>query len=118
VKLDDIIPHIESRYSGKKIAYWKADVEGYEPRMFRGAKKFFSRYNPQYIGFEILGKSFPLTECSAEKLYKGFTTGLGYDLTDSKSGSSLRAEELDKLFREERSFTVDVLATLKEQKAE
>lgn len=45
-----------------KLTYMKADIEGYESRMFRGSVKVLDFYKPATIAFEVLGKSFVFTE--------------------------------------------------------
>jgi len=68
ITLDNVLPIMNSYYPSMDIIYWKADIEGYEPRMFRGASKLIANKKPPYIIFELLGKSFSRTKCSVGKL--------------------------------------------------
>jgi len=42
ITLDNVLPIMNSLYPSLDIVYWKADIEGYEPRMFRGAWKLIA----------------------------------------------------------------------------
>jgi len=77
ITLDDVLPIMNDLYPKLDIAFWKADIEGYEPRMFRGAQKLFYQKRPAHIIFEILGKSFVRTNCKLPFLLRGIME-LGY----------------------------------------
>jgi len=68
ITLDNVLPIMNTYYPSMDIIYWKADIEGYEPRMFRGAPKLFANKKPPFIIFELLGKSFNRTKCSLSNL--------------------------------------------------
>jgi len=69
VTLDNVLPIMNELYPNMHVVYWKADIEGYEPRMFRGAWRFIEHKKPPYITFEILGKSFNRTKCKLPNLF-------------------------------------------------
>jgi len=43
VTFNDVLPEIDRYYPDLDIVFWKADIEGYEPRMFRGASNLLSQ---------------------------------------------------------------------------
>lgn len=51
------------------VVYWKSDIEGYEPRMFRGAIRTFNELKPPELAFEVLGKAFTWTKCRCDALF-------------------------------------------------
>jgi len=79
ITIDDLLPIIDSTYPDLEIVFWKADIEGYEPRMFRGAPNFLSTKKPSFILFEFLGKSFVRTQCDFTELLPAFKK-LGYNV--------------------------------------
>jgi len=85
VTLDSVFPLVINKFPDYKIHFWKADIEGYETRMFRGAWKFMSRYQP-VIMFEVLGKSFTRTKCNLSKLFYAL---LDLNYTIERSGYAL-----------------------------
>jgi len=93
IRLDDTLPIIEEYYPDTEIVFWKADIEGYEPRMFRGAYKLFSLKKPPFIIFELLGKSFVRTHCSFTNLLPALRN-LGYKIMDV-DGVEWSPEKLD-----------------------
>ncbi len=58
IKLDDVLDATVASHPSLPLTYWKSDIEGFEPRMFRGAFRFFAHYQPRELAFEILGKVF------------------------------------------------------------
>jgi FkbM family methyltransferase len=76
VRLDDL-PALH----GERIVFFKADVEGYETRMFRGAAELFSNLQtrPQRLQFELLSYMFDKTGCSCDSLLLELAK-LGYEL--------------------------------------
>eukprot|EP01126_Amoeba_proteus_P052257 TRINITY_DN6294_c0_g1_i5.p1 TRINITY_DN6294_c0_g1~~TRINITY_DN6294_c0_g1_i5.p1 ORF type:complete len:197 (+),score=30.49 TRINITY_DN6294_c0_g1_i5:475-1065(+) len=82
ILLDDVLPHMQE--VSDNLVFWKADIEGYESRMFRGSVKVFDYYEPNIIIFEILGKSFAFTECHLEKLLHAIMD-LGYGLKNLRT---------------------------------
>jgi len=78
--LDDVLSSVQERFPSLPLVYVKSDIEGFEPRMFRGAWRTLAHYQPPEIAFEILGKAFNLTLCSAEAMLRGLFD-LGYGVT-------------------------------------
>jgi len=79
IRLDDVLPILDQLYPHLNITLWKADIEGYEARMFRGAVKLLAEKKPSKILFEILGKSFPRTKCDFRALFDSVNQ-LGYKI--------------------------------------
>jgi len=89
VTMDSVFPLVTNKYPDYKIHFWKADVEGYESRMFRGSWRFLSRYQP-IIMFEVLGKSFVRTKCDLSQLFYGL---LDLNFTIEGTGNGLLKRE-------------------------
>lgn len=92
ILLDDVLEDMKAQAPGKDIVFWKADVEGYESRMFRGSVKVWDFYKPSDIAFEVLGKSFPFTECYLEPLMNCILD-LNYSITNMRSSRQMHRDE-------------------------
>jgi len=82
IRLDDVLPLIKSHDVHKrlKVVYWKADIEGYESRMFRGSTAFFAYFDPiPKVQFEIQAKTFNITKCNLKVLLTTFIN-MGYTI--------------------------------------
>jgi len=117
ITFNDILPIVDEKYPHVPIVFMKSDIEGYEPRMFRGGYKFFAQKQIPVILLEVLGKSFNRTKCDVRKYM--FTFGrLGYDIYTT-SGHYYREKDLKKLLDEEwdtpeklRPVTLDLILEL------
>jgi FkbM family methyltransferase len=85
ITMDDVLPVINELYPDLDIKFWKADIEGYEPRMIRGSYKLLEEKKPQMIVMEILGKSFKRTHCSLTALFRTIQN-LGYKIKSLEEG--------------------------------
>jgi len=85
ITFNDILPVVNELYPTTQIVFMKSDIEGYEPRMFRGGYKFFAEKKIPLILIEVLGKSFPRTMCDIKEYLLSFEK-LGYDLYTPPGG--------------------------------
>lgn len=92
-RLDDILPFYDEYFPDLDLIFWKADIEGYEPRMFRGAFKLIADKKPPFIVFELLGKSFARTQCSFSSLLPALRN-LGYKIKNME-GNEWSDERID-----------------------
>jgi len=94
ITLDDVLPDMKENCPGEKIVFWKADIEGYESRMFRGSVKVLNYYKPDIVAFEILGKSFAFTNCKLPELLNAIST-LGYNIYELKAERLISESEFE-----------------------
>jgi len=114
ITLNDMLPIVNEKYPKVPVVFMKADIEGYEPRMFRGGYKFFAQKQIPLILLEILGKSFNRTMCDLRKYMLTFGQ-LGYDIY-STTGHYYREKDIIKMLNEEwdtpeklRPLTLDLI---------
>jgi len=79
VTFNDVLPEIDRYYPDLDIVFWKADIEGYEPRMFRGASNLLSQKKIPLILIEVLGKSFARTKCNMTEFFHSLFN-MGYNI--------------------------------------
>jgi FkbM family methyltransferase len=85
ITMNDVLPIINSLYPDEDIKFWKADIEGYEPRMIRGSFKLLEEKKPPVVVMEILGKAFKRTHCSLSELFRTIQN-LGYKIKSLEEG--------------------------------
>eukprot|EP01124_Arcella_intermedia_P014971 TRINITY_DN2150_c0_g1_i2.p1 TRINITY_DN2150_c0_g1~~TRINITY_DN2150_c0_g1_i2.p1 ORF type:complete len:359 (-),score=50.95 TRINITY_DN2150_c0_g1_i2:29-1105(-) len=97
IRLDEVRVLVNLLYPNLRIVFWKADIEGYEPRMFRGSSEIFDQFKPDVVMFEVLGKSFERTKCNLPNLLNGMLK-LGYNmrtLEGALESKLLKADDID-----------------------
>tara|TARA_R110002050_G_scaffold47562_1_gene110978 strand:- start:167 stop:790 length:624 start_codon:yes stop_codon:yes gene_type:complete len=85
IRLDSILHLLRQRHPGLPIHFFKADVEGYEPRMLKGASGLFRAYNISTLALEIQRTEWDWQGCPASKVMKAFEN-CGYNIVTSMTG--------------------------------
>jgi len=101
VTFNDVLPEIDRYYPDLDIVFWKADIEGYEPRMFRGASNLLSQKKIPLILIEVLGKSFARTKCNMTEFFHSLFK-MGYNIK-SPQGINFSPEDIALLIKDSYS---------------
>eukprot|EP01106_Pelomyxa_sp_JSP_P016953 TRINITY_DN658_c0_g1_i2.p3 TRINITY_DN658_c0_g1~~TRINITY_DN658_c0_g1_i2.p3 ORF type:complete len:157 (-),score=41.95 TRINITY_DN658_c0_g1_i2:1409-1879(-) len=81
VTLDSVLPTFNQLRAAKRVAVVKADVEGYEARVFKGGQLFLQHHQPRAIFMEVVPSYVVRSGCSTPHFVAGmaqfgYTTSL------------------------------------------
>jgi len=119
IRMDELFS-IFTEYSNLDLLFWKADIEGWEERMFNGANLLYDYYRPNFIQLEMMANELNVKMCNLEiflrELMKHYTIKLFY--TDGKKqGPEITDQnlvEFASMFPKQVSYVYDMWLTKKE----